>query len=215
MKRWTLLFMLLLMPAVGQAQVSDHVIDLPETSSKWFLTVVYSSKENPSARDQQLATIIRSDPNLVRLVNQVVFTEWDDEDPFVRKSDWSAYLGTSRPALLLQTPADQDGTGTVVYFASGPHLKTDRNLARSISVAVKSYVSYSNRDCPRCPVRPTPIPVQPPPQVEPIPVIVPDIDPVPPPQPAKEETPLLLLLIPLLGGLAGLYKAMKAEASGL
>jgi hypothetical protein len=199
MKNWILALMLLFVatPCLGQ-----RIVDLPETGQKWFLTAVYSDASAPTQQDRRLAAILRGD--LSHLVSQVNFVEWDASTEFVNQSDWKAYLGTNRPALILQTPADSDGKGRVVYFASGPHLKTDQYLVQSIAAAVDRFKA-NGADCPRCPVRPQPVqpPVQPP--VRPIPTIVPDIDVVVNPRPKTPEksVPLWALLLPVIGaGLA-------------
>jgi hypothetical protein len=206
--------LLCLMPSIAFGQSGEQVIDLPETSGKWYLTAVYSSLSEPSQRDRQLYAILRSDARLVKLISQVTFTEWDNDSQFVQKSAWSSYLGTNRPALLLQTPASQRGTGSVVYFASGPHLKTDAFLATSIATAVNAY--RTGRDCPRCPTPHQPQPVQPPVQPT-IPQVVPNVDVdvrVPDPEPAKEETPVIFVVLASLAGVGfGLYQSLKKENS--
>lgn len=212
MKRLALI--LLLVPGLAFAEPVD---ERPETAGRWFLTAVYSSLDAPTERDQQLYSILRTDPRLVNLINQVNFVEWDNTSRFVNNSAWKAYLGSNRPALLLQTPANSRGVGSVVYFASGPHLKTDSNLADSLAAAIERYQQRTGAtDCPRCPLRPQPVyPVQPVQPVQPqIPVIVPDSRPSPPQQPAKEETPLLLILgLPLLGAGFGLFKSLQNESA--
>lgn len=213
MKRFFYALLLCMAPALAFGQAGERVIDLPETSGNWYLTAVYSSLENPTQRDRELYAILRSDPALVKLISQVTFTEWDNDSQFVRQSAWSSYLGTNRPAILLQTPATSHGTGSVVYFASGPHLKTDGYLSRSIAAAVKNYRQSGHHECPRCP-RPTPQPVAPPVQPS-IPQVVPNVDVdvrVPEPEPAKEETPVLfIILASLVGGSLGLYQSLKKE----
>lgn len=206
MKR-TLLALALLLIA-GQCY-GQRVIDLPENGQKWHLTAVYSSRTAPTQRDRQLASILRGD--LAHLVSQVNFVEWDNTTQFVNQSDWREYLGTSRPALMLQTPATSDGKGRVVYFAAGPHLKTNQYLVSSIAAAVERYKT-NGADCPRCPVRPQPQPpVQPP--VQPIPTIVPDVDVVvnPAPKQPEKSVPWWALAFPAIGAFLGLRKALLAD----
>ncbi len=217
MKRFCYALLLCMAPVVAFAQTGERVIDLPETSGNWYLTAVYSSLESPTQRDRELYSILRKDPALVKLINQVTFTEWDNDSPFVQQSAWSSYLGTNRPAILLQTPATAHGTGSVVYFASGPHLKTDGYLARSIATAVNSYRTHGHHDnCPRCPRQPQPSPVAPPVQPS-IPQTVPQVDVdvrVPEPEPAKEETPVIFIILSsLAGGSFALYQSLKKENS--
>lgn len=205
-KLWLVLALLFVAsPCLGQ-----RVIDLPETGHKWHLTAVYSSTSAPTQRDRELASVLRGD--LSHLVSQVNFVEWDSSTTYVNQSDWKDYLGTSRPALMLQTPADSGGKGRVVYFAAGPHLKTNEHLVGSIAAAVERYKSNGSADCPRCPVRPQPQPpVQPP--VRPIPTIVPDVDVVVNPKPKEPEksVPWWALLFPLIGGGLGLRKALRED----
>lgn len=193
---------------VASTCLGQRVVDLPETGQKWHLTAVYSSVDAPTQRDRELASILRGD--LSHLVSQVNFVEWDNSNEFVNQSDWKDYLGTSRPALMLQTPADGDGKGRVVYFAAGPHLKTDEYLVRSIAAAVERYKT-NGADCPRCPVRPRPQPQPQPTPVRPIPTIVPDVDVVVNPKPPERSIPIWILLLPVVAGGLALRKVLLED----
>lgn len=195
--------------AFGQRALSepygDRVIHLPETSQKWFFTVVYSGQNTP--RDQHLKRTIQEDYVLRSLVAQTNFREYTNDSSFIRRSDWAEYLGTSRPALLLQKPADANGRGSVVYFASGPHLHTNANLAVSIRHAVQQHME----DCPRCPrprPQPQPQPVTP---VQPIPQTVPVLPSEPEPQERETYIPWWAWLFPALGAGFGVWSEFKRE----
>lgn len=210
----------------SEIHIGELVHDRPEVSQRWFLTAVLSSKDSPTQRDLELYSLLRNNPKMRALINQTVYTEWDNSTEFVVKSGWSKYLGSNRPALMLQTPAKPgEGTGDVVFFASGSNLVIDDTLPRKIQLAINDYVDNRENQrirplqlpCPdgSCPLQPRPSPSPSPapapdtPDLKPIPQITPS-EPSVDPAPDTEETPLLLVLLPaLLGGGLGLYQEMK------
>lgn len=185
--------------------------ELPEFSNRWFLTAVYSDAYD--SNDQKLAASLRTKEELGLLTTQTIVHEWNDSTPMLRDTAWKSYIGTKRPAILLQAVSNADGRGRVVYFESGESLNNNRDLPKDIQLAINKYVE----DCPSCPLpRPRPRP-------EPAPE--PDQTPTPEPEtPAPivptvlvdkedgeedEGIPLIMLLIPVAAAAFGAFGQVK------
>jgi hypothetical protein len=214
--------------ALAGPQVTERVIDLPEIAAgRWYLTLVVS--ELPTEADRNLLDFMATNKAMIQLKPQVVYNEWTDANPTVSKTDWATFLGSQRPALLLQAPPDETGKSQVVFFATGSNLKTSV-LVRRLQDAVDTYAAKQQRPCPPggpCPYpilprvplprpapypqpqpqpAPQPAPVTPPPEIKPlVPTITPPLTPV-----EEEENggiPLLALLIPLAAAGLGIWKS--------
>ena len=212
--------------AAAPAQESP---ERPEYAGKYYLTAVYASPMTPA--DAKLHTVLRKNRNLAALAGSTIFNEWTDSMAVVNSTDWQTYLGPKRPVLLLQAKSKYDGTAPVVYFASG---KFDTaQMVTDIRAALKAYQKHAatpveqrgpwrpfrpaNPNCPdgRCPISPQPQPTPAPQPVAP-PVVTPiaptvDVEPDLGDEPEEDAGgfPLLLLLLPLLAGGAGLYQSQK------
>jgi hypothetical protein len=213
------------------AAKEQRVDVLPETSKRFYLTVVYSYPR--SERCQELEAFLKTSPSMQSLISQVIFHDWDDTDRIVQTTAWKAFLGNERPALLLQAPPDGDGRSDVVYFNKGESLPVGYKLVRQLAAAIDDYKPELEQRCPggKCPtIRPRPTPAPAPsvpsaPDVNPeeplkptvplepeTPVVPPEV--VVPEEEPKEEgsyIPLLLLLFPAVATGYGIYQAIQKE----
>jgi hypothetical protein len=225
--------LLLLMAATPV--LADRVVVLPELAAgRYYLTIVTS--DTPTPADADLLTFMGGSPNMASLKEQVVYHEWVDSTPIVQQTAWKTYLGTTRPAVLLQATADDDGRAPVVFFATGDAVQT-ATLAQDLQDAINKFVAKHThavgQPCPdgRCPYpvlprvplpRPAPYPqpnpqpavpttpATPPPAVTPIvPTVVPPAKPEDPKPEGKNPIPIWLFALPLIGAGAGLWKSFE------
>lgn len=211
----------------------------PEYHLKAYLTIVYHKEF--SELDQKLYNLFRNNKAFINLKNSTNFNEWTDDYYIVKKTNWKKFLGTERPVILLQSHAKPDGTADVIFFARGQVIQNEKLIQTKLNVAIKDYtahlrlpVSQRRRWQPKCPdgncpwrqlVRPDPTPSNPPePKIEVSP-ISPTIDISVGPPENKDDTadedesekpsrkiPLIVLGIPIIAGLAGLYHGVKSPS---
>lgn len=232
MKKMVLGILLLLCAAtVARA---DRVIVLPELAAgRYYLTIVTSGQNTPA--DAELLQFMGGSPHMVSLREQVVYHEWTDSTPIVQQTAWKTYLGTARPAVLLQAASEDDGRAPVVYFATGDAVQT-ATLAQDLQNAIDKFVAkhshVEGQPCPdgRCPYpvlprvplpRPAPYPqpnpqpvvpttpTTPPPAVTPlVPTVIPPAAPEEKPD-GKNPIPIWLFALPLIGAGAGLWRSFE------
>lgn len=190
-------------PTVACASVSERVIDLPDDSATWYLSLVYRDRANLSdPASAHLANAMATEPRLVGLVRQLHphVNVYDPSAPLFAAKGWDKFMAGDYPALVLQAPpATPGGNGRVVYRIQGKAVLIPKEqIADEIATAVASW-----RPCPK----PDPKPVPPDPAVVP-PSVPPDIRPVEPD--SGSGIPLWVYVVVVIGSaLAGAYVAFK------
>jgi len=203
---------------------AERVVNLPEYDGKFYLTVIYDSPM--TEKSQELHQFVRT-PQFQTFSNQCIFNEYTDQTRIIKDTKWQKFLGTTRPAMLLQAAADAKGHAKIVFFAAGTQLPLDRTLWETLDTNIKGYVNAVNegsveqwsRPCPdgRCKPRPP----EPEPEPEPAPIIqpiiptIPIIPVIPEVVPKEEEDdggiPLIGLIAVAAAGLYGAYSQLKKE----
>ena len=225
MKRLSFAAFLLFSVSIARAGGFEEQVqlpDAPEFAGKYFLTIVVSDLRNPTVDERIFLYTTNSGP-MVKFREQVVVNTWDNSKQFLQRSDWSAFIGPERPALLLQAPSDATGKAPVVFFAKGDQLMGMMNsLPAHIQRAITTFTTkHQQRPCDggRCPLRPRPQPQpqpQPQPTPPPTPPAPPAVAPIPPtiepeaPEPVEDDgIPLWLMALPVISAGAGLWKSFE------
>lgn len=236
----TLIWALVAVLAAASSALAQPTDGRPEFSGKWYLTVIYDAPRSPASTE--LAEFFRIDPGMRQLTSMTNWHEWDDADAIVQETNWKKFLGSTRPAILLQGMAQLDGSADVVFFTNGESAKPGRALVNSLREAISAYITHSatpvgqrQRWRPFCPdgqcrpfqqrrqqlqpkVKPqVKVDVKIPPVVEPL---IPTVDVVvatPSELKLAEDVdrtrlPILALLAVAGAGLAGLYASQKQSA---
>lgn len=222
MKRisWIALIMLTAC-AVARA---ERVVDLPEYDGKFYLTVIYDSPM--TAKSQELHRFVRT-AQFQKFSNQCIFNEYTDATRMIKDTKWQTFLGTTRPAMLLQATTDNAGHAKIVFFAAGDQLSIDRTLWDILDTNIKGYLNAVHngqaeqwsRLCPNGRCQPPP----PAPEPEPQPIVIQPITPTIPVPPVTPEVvptdedkddggiPLIGLIAVAAAGLYGAYSQLKKE----
>ena len=127
--------------SVASLASAQPIDTLPEFSGKFYLTVVFDSPMTPEC--EKLYLFLRSDPGMRQLTAQTNYNEWLSNDVIVQKTEWQNFLGTVRPAILLQARAEKNGTADVVFFARGTGVQPGPTLVGNIRRALASYRAYA------------------------------------------------------------------------
>lgn len=135
MKQLLLTMALLLTTLVGGV-CAQEVFERPETSANWYLTAVYSNPMTPD--DVALYKLLREDAGLIKLTEVTHFNEYHDGMAIVNETGWKTYLGTERPALLLQGAARPDGKADNIFFVRGVLTKA-KDLVGYLHKAIQRY----------------------------------------------------------------------------
>ena len=219
---WTsdlILFILFIAFTFGLMSVSrgQEVADRPEYSRKWYLTVVY---DNPASEaGQKLHNFLHNTEAGKRLVEDTNFNEWTSDMPVVTDTQWAQFLSDVRPAFILQSVADADGSADLIFFRHGDDSYGSDEFLGDLDTAVAGYEKYEQcrpcRPCrPRRPeVRPDPPKVVKPKTPPPMP-LRPTIIRVKQPAPAKPAkfVPLWAYAFPFVG--AALAVVLHAREQG-
>ena len=148
------------MEAKSLAEFGDRVIDLPEDGNLWHTTVFTS--ETPTPEEHRVLSWFDSNTSLQSLKKQTHFHHYTPKSSVFER--YTSLVANGYPAVVLQ-----DGTGKVIYKASGANVpQSDWPLVKGIIECIRSH-------CPHCP-RPNPTPT-PSPVPTPSPNPIPDIGP--------------------------------------
>lgn len=189
-------------------EVGERIVDLPEDSGTYWLSVFYRDQyQDPASR--RLAAYMASEPRLQSLAAMMRTNVYTAGHPMYeqRYSNLISGQGDSGlPAVVVQKP-----NGALVYKASGANIPDSAEaLAEEIRESLRR--SAPNWDCrpydPNCRPKPKPQPAPLPPAPAPAPL--PDIRPVDPVAPSEDVINWgagVLLVAVALGG--GAYAAWK------
>lgn len=128
-----------------------------------------------TAADVELYKLLRQDAGLKKLTEVANFHEYHDGMEIIRDTKWATYLGTERPALLLQGAAKADGTADNIFFVKGPVMKSAKLVIDLLVTSIRKYSIYlalpaeartqrwrplkcPDGTCPRTPRQPAPTP---------------------------------------------------------
>lgn len=178
-----------------------------EWSGRWYLTVVTSGDNTPA--DQQLEYLLATSPRMQDIVSQTIFTKWNAKTSrWMTQTDWAYFLSRgTKPCIVLQEPAQKNGTARIVAYLTSDMGPMDESLADALFVFAAAH-TRTYQQCPLLkPKTPAPV-VQP---ELPIVPLTPTI--APPTAPAEEESsvPLVFYLLPIVGVGAGLWRGYKEE----
>ena len=174
---------------------------------RWHLTVV-TSGDNTEA-DQQLEYLLATNPRMQDIVSQTIFTKWNAKTSrWMFQTDWKYFLSVgTKPCIVLQEPAQKNGTARIVAYLTSDMGPMDESLADALFVFANAHTT-TYKQCPLLKPK-TPAPALPP--ELPITPLVPTVAPTIAPPVEESSVPLVFYLLPLVGIGAGLYKGYKEE----
>ena len=155
----------------------SRIIDLPEDGHLWHTTIVTDNSSSSIA----FMKMMNENPRLQSLLDQTQSHYFTPEDRLY-KAHYHKYFGDNLPAILVQRPANKDGTSRACYKVSGRNIPANADrLADEIQTSVG--------DC------------QPKPDKQPG---IPDLRPKRPNN--HSSTPPWMWLLPFIGSGLGIYK---------
>lgn len=203
MKHRTLLPCLLLALLVGAACPATEITTRPDFASKWYLTIILSGTNSPL--DLELERQLREDPTLVAIVQQTNLHIWTEgKSRWLGKTQWKTLLETlPRPVIILQAPSNLDGTARAVFVRAGANIPFGTLAQELMDHSVAFAAQFGPEAVEQCPLtKPKPAPQ---PDRQPIAPLV-ETPKTPVADPQADSIPLIFFLLPLAGGLAGMWR---------